>query len=78
MKSYMTISRHWDNPKINAQVSVEGISLITELDDFISALKKEIGSITMTFTQQQFSDKVDKAVEMVVAKIKQESVKVVT
>ena len=77
MESAITISRYWNNPSISITVNIDGISLEMKLTDFIEALKAEIGSVTTTFTRQQFSLKMDKAVESVVEKVKQESLKVV-
>jgi hypothetical protein len=65
------ISRYWNNPKINTKITNEGIFLEIELDDFVLALKKEIGSVTTTFTQKSFDKKVDEAVETVLKKIKE-------
>jgi len=76
-KKTLTISRYWNKPEITTTVSVEGISINIDLDDFIAALKQEIGSITMTFTQKKFELKVDNAVETALNKIKEESIKAV-
>jgi len=76
-KRTLTISRHWHRPEITTTVSVEGISMNIDLDDFITALKEEIGSITMVFTQKKFELKVDNAVEAALQKIKEESIKAV-
>ena len=76
-KRTVTISRYWNKPTITTTVSVDGISLEIGLDDFIGALKQEIGSITMTFTQKAFSIKMDNAIELVLKKIKEESIKVI-
>jgi hypothetical protein len=43
MKSVVTISRYWNSPKITTSVSKESISLSMDMEDFISALKTEIG-----------------------------------
>lgn len=77
MKTIVTISRHWNNPKITTTISLEGIALQMNLDDFIIALKQEIGSITTTFTQKTFSLKIDNAVSMILKRVKEESIKVV-
>jgi hypothetical protein len=45
MKSVITISRYWTNPKIQTTITNESISLQVSLDDFISELKTEIGSV---------------------------------
>lgn len=77
MKSFVTISRYWKNPKILTTISTEGISLQADLADFVSALKQEIGSVAMTFTQKTFEAKIDSAVLAVLKKIKEESIKVI-
>jgi hypothetical protein len=75
MKSTVTISRHWNNPKINKTVTVDGIALSIDMDDFVTALKEEIGSVTTTFTKKTFETKLDKAVYSTIEKIKEESKK---
>lgn len=73
--SKVTISRYWNNPKISTIVTTEGISLTIELEDFITALKEEIGSVSTTFTKKSFSQQLDNAVITVLEKIKEESIK---
>lgn len=77
MKSEVTISRHWSHPKIHVTVSTEGISLQISIEDFISALIKEIGPVTWVVTSLQFRKRVDEAVIVVLEKMKEESSKVV-
>ena len=77
MKTVVTISRYWTNPKITTSISREGITMQMDMDDFVAALKKEIGSVTMIFTQKGIESKIDTAVTSVLEKIKEESVKVV-
>jgi len=77
MKSVVTISRYWNNPKITTSISSEGISLQTDLTDFIEALILELGPVTWVITDKQFRDRLDKAVTTVIEKIKEESIKVV-
>jgi hypothetical protein len=77
VKAVVTISRYWKNPKISTVVTDDSISLTISLDDFIAALKSEIGSVTSTFTQKTFESKVDAAVSAVLEKVKEESIKVV-
>lgn len=77
MKAVITISRYWDNPKIFTTISEDGINLQTDLDDFITALIQEIGSVTWVVTSPQFKKRVDKAVSTTLSKIKEESIKVV-
>jgi hypothetical protein len=77
MKSVVTISRHWNNPKIQTTITDESISLSISLDDFISAIKKDIESVTWTFKQATFEKQLDVAVTSVLEKIKEESIKVI-
>jgi hypothetical protein len=77
MKSIVTISRHWNNPKIETTISKAGIVLKCELGDFVSALKAEMGSVTWVFTKQEFEKRLDKAIETVLSGIKEESAKVI-
>ena len=74
---HLTISRHWDHPRITTDITSESISLKISLDDFVTALEQEIGSVTWTFTKATFHDQIMKAAEAVVAKVKEESAKVV-
>ena len=49
-KSTITVSRLWNNPKIHTIVdfaSEGGISLQMNMDDFVAALKAEIGAVTL-------------------------------
>ena len=48
-----------------------------DMDDFISAFKKEIGSVTMIFTQKGIESKIDNAIVTLLEKVKEETVKVV-
>ena len=77
MKSIITVSRKWDNPKITTTLSDEEIKLQCKLTDFLNALKTEIGSTTFTVTKSGFNKQFDKAVERVLQGIKEESAKVV-
>ena len=77
MKSIITVSRKWDNPKITTTLSDEEINLQCSLDDFLAALKTEIGSVTFTVTKSGFNKQFSKAVERVLQGIKEESAKVV-
>jgi hypothetical protein len=72
----VTISRYWNRPEINITVNDELISLNMKMDDFIKALKEEIGSVTWTFRDKTFNETIDNAVQSVIKKVKEESVKV--
>ena len=79
-ESYITVSKRWNKPKINITIDKTqggGLSLSMDIEDFKTAVKKEIGSIAMVFKASTFSDKFDIAVENVIMGIKEESIKVV-
>lgn len=76
-KCVVTISRYWNNPKIITEVTGEKIALSMEMGDFLKAVKNEIGSVATVITKQEFSTRLDKAVETVLEKVKEESVKAV-
>ena len=72
----VTISRHWNNPEINTSITSEILQIDIKLEDFIYALKQEIGSVTWTFKQETFDKQIDNALAMVLKKVKQETSKV--
>lgn len=76
-KIKVTISRYWNNPLIKTTMTDESISLSVSMDDFLSAVKNEIGSVSTTFTQKAFELKFDDAVKTVLGKIKEESIKAI-
>ena len=69
MPSYVTVSRHWDNPQILSNITIEGIAIGMEIKDFTKALKIEMGLT---------DDAMDRAVVRVLEKMKEESSKVIT
>lgn len=73
----VTISRKWNNPEITTNIDDEGISLAISLDDFITALIKEIGSVTLIVKQNTFENSVQNAKERVLKGVKEESLKVI-
>lgn len=77
MKRVITISRKWHSPHITTVVTDESISLSIDLEDFVKALIKEIGSVALVFTGKSFEKKLKKAVENVIEGVKEESVKVI-
>lgn len=72
----VTITKLWHKPEITINVDIEGISLSIPLDDFVSALIQEIGSVATVLTQKTFSDRVEAAKERVILGIQGESLKV--
>jgi hypothetical protein len=77
MKTVVTISRKWNNPQIQHTLSGEGIAIEINLDDFITAIKEEVGSLTWTFRKQTFEKQLDEAVRAVIEEIKRETIKVI-
>lgn len=76
-KTFVTISRKWNNPQITTVIDREGISVIIPLMDFAEALAREIGPVTWIFMDATFRAKFDAAVEAVLEGMKAETVKVV-
>ena len=75
MKELVTISRHWNKPFIKVVVTDEDISLTITMDDFIDAVKKEIGSVRWIIKDETFEYRLDKAVKVAIERIKEESSK---
>jgi len=55
----------------------EEIGLSVNFEDFVEALKEEVGSVTWTFKKATFEKQLDEAITRVVSKIKEEGVKVI-
>jgi hypothetical protein len=84
MKYSVTISRKWNKPEIKTMVFAcheidEDIFIRLEvsLENFLEALKEEIGPVTWIFTQEKFNSILKEASNRVIEEIKKESVKVV-
>ena len=77
MKELITISRYWNKPFIKVLVTDEDISLSITLDDFIEAVKKEIGSVRWVVKDETFEYRLMQAVKTVLEKVKEESIKAV-
>ena len=72
----LTISRYWNNPQIETIITNDSIGLSIGLNDFAAALTKEIGSVMWTFKQATFEKQVSNAIQVVLSKIKEESIKI--
>ena len=72
----VTISRYWNNPEISTSIDSDQITLSISMEDFTKALKSEIGSVATTFTQKSFEKKLDEAINSVLEKVKEESIKI--
>ena len=77
MKNIVTVTRYWHNPQIKTEVSIDKIQLGIDLDDFVVVLANEFKNITMTFTKNQFLEKLNQAKNKVIQKIKEESIKAI-
>ena len=77
MKTILTISRKWHQPIIETTITNEAISISCDLDDFLMAVREELGSITWVFLDATFKAKFDAAAQKVLEGIKAESSKVV-
>ena len=75
MKEIVTISRYWNKPFIKVVVTNDDISLSIPLVDFIDAVKKEIGPVRWIIKNETFEHILDKAVKVVIEKVKEESSK---
>lgn len=76
-KVAVTISRHWHEPQIHTVVSGEGIGLALTLDDYLKSLTEELYVAGRWVTRTQLEEKVQQAAKQVLAKVKEESAKVV-
>jgi hypothetical protein len=76
-KNYLTICRKWTDPKIHHRLSEDGIEISIAFDDFLTAVKQEIGSVKWIFTKTAFNVVFDQAIQRVLAGIKAESKKVI-
>lgn len=72
----VVISRHWDNPKISITVNQDKIEMVCTLDDFVSALSKEMSSPLFMVTMTRQHANVRKAMINALEKIKEASAKV--
>ena len=77
MKTVVTISRQWKNPKIVTKVSNKGIKLSMNMTDFAEALKEEIGPVTWIVKKATFDANLDRAIKAIIDKVKQETTKVI-
>lgn len=72
----ITISRKWHNPKIESLITNKEISLSISMEDFIKALKAEIGSVRWVVKQNTFETMLDAAIKKVLLGVQEESAKV--
>lgn len=79
MKNIITVTRYWHSPKIQTQITNEKIQLSMDIDDFKLALEEEMKSLHwMSFiTNGKIVDKLNEAIDNIIEKVKEESIKVV-
>lgn len=77
MKSYLTVSRHWNNPEIQIHLDVNGISLKMSLEDLKEALIIELSPVSTLVTKKGLRERLNKAFNSIVSGIKEESAKVI-
>jgi hypothetical protein len=65
------------HPIITAYVQGSDAEISISLEDFISEVKKEIGSITWTFRKETFEKQLDLAVGDVISNIKKSATQIV-
>lgn len=75
-RELVVISRYWKEAQISLRVDNEQIKLSIPLQQFIEALCTEAGSVTFTVTEDAFRKQMRKACESVIAKVKEESVRI--
>ena len=74
----VTVSRHWDSPKIHTVVSGDGIAMAILLDDYVKALASELyAEGRWWLSKATFDERIQKAANRVLSKVKEESAKVV-
>lgn len=71
----VTVSRKWNNPRIEIVVNNVEINLSISMEDFVQALLEEFGNPALVVTRGQFSSRLRQSVERVIAGVKEESVK---
>jgi hypothetical protein len=73
----ITITREWHQPQITTTLDNKAISLSIPLADYLLALSEELGSPAFMITKGGLLAKMQAASDVVVSKVKAESVKVV-
>lgn len=71
VKDVVVISREWHQPNIRVVITTEGIGISMGVEDYLTALVKEIGNPTAMVTQAQLQKKLLAASEVVCRKMKQ-------
>lgn len=72
----VVVSRHWDNPNIEINVTREKIELVCSLADFVSALQSEMPHPMKVWTKGRHKREITAAMLRAVEKIKEASSRV--
>jgi hypothetical protein len=76
-KAVVLVSREWHEPRIRIQVSVEGVSIAMELEDFLQAMVQETGNPAVVMTQAGLLKRLRLAADRVVMGMKTETARIV-
>lgn len=71
MKSVTIVSRKWNNPTIEAFMTIEEIGAVMSVDDVLVSMVEEMGNPTMMMTKKQLLAKMQAAWEAVSKEIKE-------
>jgi hypothetical protein len=77
MKTKVTISRYWHEPLIRTAITLEEIEISMDLEDFVKALKVELGGIWKVVRQSSFEKLLDEKIALILERVKEESAKVI-
>jgi hypothetical protein len=75
-KATVVVSRKWRNPNIKLAVSVEGLGISMDLNEFIKAMCVECGNPALLLTVSHMEKRMIEASKKVVTEMKQESVRI--
>lgn len=71
MKSVAIVSRKWNNPTIEAFMTISEIGAVMDVQDVLVSMVEEIGNPTMMMTKKQLLTKMQAAWEVVQKEIKE-------
>ena len=77
MRTKLTISKKWHQPQFKYTITDEEMSCEMNFEDFVRALKLEIGSVTWTLKKETFEKQLDEAIQRVISGAKEEAAKVI-
>lgn len=70
-KSRVVISRHWDHPAINVNVTDTDIKVMMSMQEFLDALCTEVGNPALLLTEGMLRKRIRAASETVLGKMKE-------